>query len=52
MEQTLSSMQTLLIWSLIEIDVDEPDKVKLYQINIFSLFFEAYSSCLLYVRFH
>lgn len=26
MEQTLSSMQTLLIWSLIEIDVDEPDK--------------------------
>ena len=35
MEQTLSSMQTLLIWSLIEVDVDEPDKVKLYQINIF-----------------
>lgn len=52
MEQTLSSMQTLLIWSLIEIDVDEPDKVKLYQNDIFSLLLEAYISCLLYVRFH
>ena len=28
-------MQTLLIWSLIEIDVDEPDKVKLYQRIVF-----------------
>ena len=38
MEQTLSSMQTLLIWSLIEIDVDEPDKVKLYQNNNYLFF--------------
>ena len=30
MELTLSSMQMLLVWSLTEIDEEEPDKVWLY----------------------